>query len=164
MVAFITSILVTVALIIPFFIMRKRRPVGTPLTWGEAMVAATWCFFLMFWVYGVVPHQWLTMADAEWNWRPDILLYTYDVFGSKPLGFLKPTTACNPDGSGCGWFPMDIHLEHVRDVIAVLIYGIFLILHIAAWAIWQDRGDSAKKSEEKKALPSDFGRPLVRKV
>ena len=69
MVAFITSIIITVVLVIPFFIMKKRRPVGTPLTWGEAMVAATWAFFLMFWVYGVVPHQWLTMADAEWNWR-----------------------------------------------------------------------------------------------
>ena len=41
MVAFVASLLLTVALmaLVPFF--AKRRPVGTPLTWGEAMVAGT---------------------------------------------------------------------------------------------------------------------------
>ena len=162
MVGFIMSLLVTVALVIPFFVMLKKRPVGAPLTWGEAMVAAVWAFFLMFWVYGVVPHQWLTLADAEWNWRPDILLYQYDFFGTEPLGFLKPSTVCNPDGSGCGWFPFDIHLQHVRDIVAVLLYGLFLAAHIAAWAIWQDRGKKASEAEAKGAGESEFGRPLVR--
>ena len=63
MVAFIASVLVMVlltALVIP---MAKRRPVGTPLTWGEAMVASVYAFFLMFWVYGVVPHLFLTIRD-----------------------------------------------------------------------------------------------------
>ena len=46
---------------------------GTPLTWGEAMVAATYVFFLMFWVYGVVPHQWLTWAQNELKWRSDAI-------------------------------------------------------------------------------------------
>ena len=35
------------------------------------MVFATYVFFILFWVYGVVPHQWLTWADSELNWRPD---------------------------------------------------------------------------------------------
>ena len=55
--------------------MGKRRPPGTPLTWGEAMVASVYCFFLLFWIYGVVPHLWLAWADNELRWRPDKLLF-----------------------------------------------------------------------------------------
>ena len=42
----------------------KRRPAGTPLTWGEAMLAAIYVFCVMFSAYGVVPHQWLTHEPA----------------------------------------------------------------------------------------------------
>ena len=49
MVALITAMLIGIALtalVIPF---AKRRPVGTPLTWGEAMVASVYTFFLFIW-------------------------------------------------------------------------------------------------------------------
>ena len=52
----------------------KRRPVGAPQTWGEALAAAVIAMFLFLWWYGVIPHQWLTWADNELNWRPDALL------------------------------------------------------------------------------------------
>ncbi|MPY95856.1 MAG: hypothetical protein GEV08_23220 [Acidimicrobiia bacterium] len=72
MVAFVTSIIIgIVALAVPFRWALRRRPVGAPLSWGQAMLGATWAFFLMFWWYGVVPHQWLTWADNELNWRAD---------------------------------------------------------------------------------------------
>src|SRR5687768_9639546 len=48
-VAFTTSCVVLVLLIVVGLSFRGRRPVGTPLTWGEAMVAATFIFFAMFW-------------------------------------------------------------------------------------------------------------------
>jgi len=72
-VAFIVSLLLTVAMVAPIFPYAKRRPVGTPLTWGEAMLGATYVFFIIFWIYGVVPHQFLTWADSELNWRPDVV-------------------------------------------------------------------------------------------
>ena len=63
MVAFVTSLLITVLLVAVIFMVGKRRPVGAPLTWGESTVAGTYVFMIMFWVYGVVPHLWLTWAD-----------------------------------------------------------------------------------------------------
>ena len=66
MVGFITSLIIAVLLVALIFPMAKRRPVGTPLTWGEAMVGgACTSFFVMFWAYGVVPRLWLAWADGE---------------------------------------------------------------------------------------------------
>ena len=68
MVAFVTSLIVTFIIVGPS---RTRSAAsGSVVTWGEAMFAG-WSSFLMFWVYGVVPHQWLTWADNELNWRTE---------------------------------------------------------------------------------------------
>jgi hypothetical protein len=148
-VAFVASLIVLFllfGLIVPF---AKRRPIGTPFTWGEAMVASTWAFFLMWWAYGVVPHLWLTWADNELNWRPDVLLSDYAPF----LGFLDPVEAG-------GSFPFSITMQTVRDLIAVIIYVVFLGINIWGWAYWQDRGKRAEKAKE--LVTSDYGRPLVK--
>lgn len=150
MVAFIASVLVTViltALVIP---VAKRRPVGTPLTWGEAMVASVYAFFLMFWVYGVVPHLWLTWADNELGWRPDKIVY-------GPLDILKPQSLD-------GWNPITITYQSLRDVAAVLIYVVLLGAQIALWVWWQNRGKRAAAAETaQSSATSEYGRPLVRK-
>ena len=72
MVALVTSILVSALMSVGIFWYARRRPVGTPLTWGEAMVGAAYVFFLSFLAYGVVPHQWLTLGGerAELAGRP----------------------------------------------------------------------------------------------
>ena len=88
MVAFISTIVILVLLIAPVFPYAKRRPEGTPLTWGEAMVGATYVFFVFFWAYAVVPHQWLTYADAELGWRSDLVWI-------------------GPKGTLLTWFPID---------------------------------------------------------
>ena len=98
MVAFITTIVILVLMILPVFPYAKRRPEGTPLTWGEAMVGATYVFGVFFWAYAVVPHQWLTFADAELGWRSDLVW----------LG---------PDGTWLNWFPINIPAVVARDVI-----------------------------------------------
>ena len=78
-----------------------------PLTWGEAMIAATYIFFVLFWLYGVVPHEFLNWADSELAWRPD----------KKVIG---------PEGSWASWWgfwqkiPLTIHLQIIRDVIVDL--------------------------------------------
>ena len=70
MVAFTASVLVGIlVLVVPYVIAKRRRPEPAPLTWGEAMVAALWAFFVSFWWYGIIPHQWLTFADNELLWR-----------------------------------------------------------------------------------------------
>jgi hypothetical protein len=149
-VAFIASVLVTVlltALVIP---MAKRRPVGTPITWGEAMVASVYAFFLMFWAYGLVPHLWLTWAGNELGWRPDKLLF-------GPGAILKPQSAG-------GWNPITITYQSLRDIIAVLIYVVLLSTQVGLWAWWQNRGKRAAAAEiEASTATSEYGRPLVRK-
>ncbi len=148
MVAFVSSILLAAVLLgfVPYF--AKRRPVGTPLTWGEAMVAAVYAFFLMFWVYGVVPHLLLTYADNELGWRSDALL-SDQLWGQGK--FLTPQALG-------GWFPMTITMQVVRDLLVVGLYVALLAGQIALWAYWQGRGE--KKTTE--VVVSDYGRPLVK--
>jgi len=148
-VALVTSIVVSALMSVGIFWYARRRPVGTPLTWGEAMVGAAYVFFLSFLAYGVVPHQWLTLAENELSWRADRV-----VFG--PGNILQPI-------SQGGWFPFDITYRTVSDTIAVVIYGIALGLHIWMWAKWQNR-DSDAEARTQAALnrTSSFGRPLIK--
>ncbi len=145
-VAFTLSVLATLAMIAPILWLMKRRPVGAPLSWGEALVSSTYVFLLMFWIYGVVPHQWLTYADSELAWRADRIVRGPD------LGFTS--------GEGIfEWaFPFTITYLVIRDIIAVLIYGIGLVGNVALWAMWQNRGKEAEVAIER----SEYGRPLVR--
>ena len=127
--AFVLSLIIGVigaAVIFPY---RKRRPVGTMLTWGEAMVSAPYVFFLFFWVYGVIPHLWLTWADNELGWRPDKML-------------LGPGEILKPQSMG-GWNPITLNYLVLRDLIAVGIYVVFLGINIWLWSVWQNRGKKA---------------------
>jgi len=147
MVAFVGSVLISIVLTAGVFVWAKRRPVGTPLSWGEAMAAATYAFFGMFWVYGVVPHQWLTWSENELGWRPDSYL-------------------AGP--AGTGWtqqIPFNISYQTLSHLIAVVIYGVYLGLHVALWAVWQGRGDAAeRKRKALEAKTTAYGRPLARKA
>ena len=146
MVAFALSIVVTVVLVAGVFAYMKRRPVGTRVTWGEAMFGAMIAFFAMFWVYGVVPHQWLAWADNELNWRTDKL-------------FVGPGGILRAQAHG-GSFPFTITYVVIRDIIASGIYVVAIAGHVAMWHLWQNRG---KKAEAAEAVElSSFGRPLVR--
>jgi hypothetical protein len=55
--------------------------------------------------------------------------------------------------------PITVSYKTLADIIAVVIYGVGLALHITLWAVWNDRGK--KKPAELPA--SRYGRPLVRK-
>lgn len=138
MVSFVASILVSLVCVAVILLYRKRRPVGTPLTWGEAMAAGVFVFFLIFWAYGVVPNQWLLLADNEWNWRPDRPVYGWG-------GFVDA-------------MPFSLDYRHLRDFVAVGIYGVILVLNVVVWMVWQGRG----KEKPVEAPTSTFGRPLVR--
>ena len=148
MVALISSFVIGFAGVIATVIYGKRRPVGARLTWGEAMLAACFTFFMMFWWYGVIPHQWLTMAEAEWDWSTSTTLWG--------IGNIL-----RPEAEG-GWLPLTINYLHLKDLVAVAIYGLGLTIHIAIWAWWNDR---QKRADAAAAVvpTSTYGRPLVRK-
>jgi hypothetical protein len=145
-VALVFSILVTVLMAAGIVWYGRRRPVGAPLTWAEAMVAATYAFFLAFMMYGVVPHQWLLLAENEWAWRGDRILF-------------GPGNIVQPMEFG-GWFPVTITYRTLGDSVAVLIYLIGLLGHIGLWALWQDR---AKARPTVEVVRSTYGRPLVKR-
>jgi hypothetical protein len=144
-VAFVTSTLIGLLGCLAVWIYGKRRPVGASLTWGEAMLASTYVFFLFFWWYGVIPHYWLDWADNELNWRSDsyVAQAGQSLFGQEWLS----------------WWPLDITKLVVRDVVVSGIYGAALGLHVLMWMVWQNRG-----KERPATVPaSRYGRPLVRK-
>jgi hypothetical protein len=139
-VAFVVTMLILLVMVGGIMWYAKRRPVGTWTSWGEAMVGAAYVFFLMFWAYGVVPHQWLEWADKDLSWRSDkILVGPGEVFQT--------------------YLPFEMSYQTLRDFIVVGIYGIFLAGNVALWAIWQSRGD-VKPGDEVET--SRYGRPLVR--
>ena len=139
MVAFLTALVITVAITAGVMAYGQRRPVGTPLAWGEAMFGAMIVFFAIFLIYGVVPHQWLAFADNELGWRKDKI-----VFG--PGDIIEKGV------------PFTVTYEAIRDIIAAGIYIVALGIQIALWAMFQNRG----KAKPKEIPTSAFGRPLVK--
>ena len=146
-VRYIMAVSLFMVFLIPFFVVANRRKVGEDLTWGEAMVAAVYVFFLLFWLYGVIPHEFLNWADAELAWRPD----------KKIIG---------PEASW-QWLhglwtaiPLTINKQIFRDILAVLIYAVGLGGFIWAFGFWNKRGVTKAEVESTSA----YGRPLVSKA
>jgi hypothetical protein len=139
-VAFVTSFLLVAAGYGFVYWYSKRRPVGVPPTWGEAMAAAAFAYLLLFFAYGVVPHSWLAYADNELAWRSDKIL--------------------NGPGNIVGKLPFTVTYQVLRDIIAATIYIVFLGGQIAIWSVWQSRG----KTKPKEIETSSYGRPLVKKA
>lgn len=151
MVAFLASVIVTLIQIAIIVVVAKRRAPGTPMTWGEGFLAATFVFAWMLMVYGIVPNQWLAWADNELGWRSD------------SIGVPTPFGRLWPDGvTFFGRGRLEVTAQVIRDLIATLIYIVAFVGQIVAWLWWQKRG---KKTAPPPAIEtSAFGRPLVRKV
>lgn len=144
--AFIVSFVGAIALSMAAIPYGKRREKGRRTTWGEAMLASTYVFGVLFLAYGIVPHQWIDHADKNLGWSRD-----KTIFG--PAGILKPQSAG-------GWNPITLTYEAVRDIVVVLIHVVFFGLHMYLAVWWQKRGAVTQKE-----LPtSTYGRPLVRKA
>jgi hypothetical protein len=145
-VAFLFSFILTTVLSLVAIPYAKRRPKGTPTSWGEAMLASMYVFFVLFLAFGVVPHQWIDHADKELGWSKAKILY-------GPFDLLKPQAVG-------GWFPMTIQYEAIRDVIVVVIHVFYFGLMIFLWSFWQKRGQTTSKE----VATSSYGRPLVKKA
>ena len=151
MVAFVFSLLLMIVMIGICLAAGKRRPPGAPFTWGEAFVAGTWVFAIMMLAYGVVPHQWLTFADNDLLWRADKLMV-----GISSGGVEWGDAAKDMSGSG----RILVNYQAVRDIIAAVLYIVFLGGQVVLWSVWQKRGRTRPEVE----VASAFGRPVVRKA
>ena len=138
----------------------RNRPVGTPLTWGEAFVAALWVFTLLFLLYGVVPHQFLAWADNELEWRSDTIGIPLGPIGSLLDGNLGIQEGrLFPEGIPLPNGVFIVTAQVLRDIIAAGIYIVFLLVQIKMWLWWQKRD---QKKPDQGELTSAYGRPLVR--
>ena len=161
MVAFLVSLLLSLAMILIIVRVGHRRPVGTPLTWGEAFAAGVFVFLLLFLLYGVVPHQWLAWSDNELGWRNDKIGVPLGPLG-HPLngklgvkkGVLFPEGVPLPNGH------FIITAQVLRDIIAATLYIAFLVGQFLMWLWWQKRDQ--RKPADQQELTSAYGRPLVR--
>ena len=146
MVAFVASVIATVVLLRGIRWYQDRTRVDHEFTWGEAMLFATYVFFIFFWVYGGVPHQWLQWADSELNWRPDRF-------------FVGPRLAWTGDQGVVEWaLPFTLSYRVLRDFVAVGIYGVALGGNVVMWRQWQERD----KETTAPVPTSEYGRPLVK--
>jgi hypothetical protein len=144
--AFLTALIATLVLSLAIIPYGKRRPVNAPFSWGEAMLASTYLFGVLFLAFGILPHQFIDHADKDLGWSRDKLLF-------GPGGILKPQSAG-------GWNPITLQYQAVRDIVVVVLHLalIGMYLYLAVW--WQKRGDVKPKE-----LPtSTYGRPLVKKA
>lgn len=145
--AFLFSFIVTTGMALAVIPFGKRRPVGRPTTWGEAMLASVYVFFVMFLAFGVVPHQFIVHADNDLGWRKDKLVYgPFDILSSKANG---------------GSFPFTITYEAIRDILVIVIHVFYVGLMIYLFVWWQKRGE---KATGKELETSTYGRPLVKKA
>ena len=147
MVALVTSILALLVLTGGVLRYAKRRPVGTPVSWGEAMVGSAYVFFMSFLAYGIIPHQWLTLAENELGWRASKMVY-------GPGNLLKPQSLGGP-------FPFDITYRTVSDSVAAVFYLVFFGGQIGLWLMWQNRGKQAT-AKTGQVVKSTYGRPLIK--
>ncbi len=139
MVAFVASVLVSAALFGGGIVYMNRRPVDQKGTWGEAMVGAVYVFGTLFWIFGVVPHQFILWADSELGWTVDrFLVGPGEVLDNLP--FVIPYSA-------------------LRDIMVVNIHVVYVLGWVKVWAAWQNRGKAEPVVE---TSTSDYGRPLVR--
>ena len=109
--AFLVSLFASLAMAAGVVLYGARRPVGKRLTWGEAMLGSAYIFFMLFLTYGIMPHQFITHADADLGWTKDKI-----IFG--PGDILKPE-------SQGGWLPLTLQYEAVRDTVVVLLHAVF---------------------------------------
>jgi hypothetical protein len=172
-VAFVGSLVILGASIGLIMWYAGRRPAGTPLTWGEGMFAGVFVFWVFFWAYGVVPHQWLSWADSGLKWRADRFGIPLGPFGKGENSLIpilgNKNNVLIEDGLKFPLLPgsgrIMITKEAIRDIIAATLYIILLGGQIWIWSWWQNRGKRVEaKVKAAAAQTSAFGRPLVRKA
>ena len=139
------------------FFVGRRRPPGTPLTWGEAMIGATFVFGVLLLAYGVVPNEWMKWADNGLLWRPDRIWFA--VSTKWPVFFTGSNAAVE---AAAGRGRIIVSFQALRDIIAATIYILMLAAQVWLWVAFQKRGRKPATTEV--ARTSTFGRPVVKRA
>ena len=162
MTAFFASVVILAVMVGAVVLVGKRRPVGKPVTWGEAFVAAVWVFGILLMIYGVVPDRWLRWADGELRWRSDAIGIPTGPIKHFDWWFIKiDKHVLWPKGlTFMGRGRVLISKQVIRDIIASLFYVVFGLGQIWMWFWWQNRGKGKPATPELET--SAYGRPLVR--
>ena len=192
MAALIVSIIATVVMSGMVVWFARRRPPGTPLTWGEAFVAALFIFTMMLVVYAVLPSQFLTYADSVLKWRPDkvgipvgplhllpgwphaaspahrfrVLWFVYHAHsaGHGKVFFFIPTSDNRLWPNGLTFFGRGKVVITAYVIRDVIVTVIYVVALGAHVKGWLWWQARGKRKVEQPELTSAYGRPLVRKA
>lgn len=109
------------------------------LTWARASVGAALFVSLMMILFGVIPNEWLTLAQGQWEWTPQKIAIT-----------LPRWLVLNNDVS--------ISYSAIKDIVS----GTYSVVMLGAVAVgmyqWQEY--SKKAAAPKPQAVSAFGRPV----
>jgi hypothetical protein len=159
MVAFSASLIVTIAMTAGAWLYLHRRSPDQKLTWGEAFVGAVWIWTIFLLAYAIVPHQFITMCDKDFGWRPDTIgiptgpFYTWPIINGRHLLWANGLTFMGHGRIG-------VNQQAIRDIIVTNLYVVFMTTHFKLWVKAQERG--TKKADVVPVSP--YGRPLVKKA
>lgn len=127
---------------------REPRDPNRQATWAECFAGAVGVFALFILGYAVVPHEWLTFANAQLEWG-DSSKYVWTSHDSI-FGIVN--------------FPFDFNFPALRDIVVTGIYVTILGANLFMWTKWQRRFEvkAVPEGETAPARRSRFGRPLRR--
>jgi len=138
-----------VVLVAHMFLMigsRKPRDPEEPATWAECFAGAVGVFAIMALAYAIVPHEFLTFANADLEWG-DSSKFVFQS-GREILGILP-----------VNW-PFSMDYPALRDIVVATIYIVFLGVNLKLWVMWQERHKVAAATDDTPPKRSRFGRPL----
>ena len=137
------------ALIAHTFFMVASRPARDPdvaATWAESFAGAVGVFAFMALAYAIVPHEWMTFANANLGWGDT----TKFLFQSNQNIFFIPIN-----------WPFSFDYPALRDIIVSVIYIVILGANLKLWVMWQHRLDPIPEADPNAPVKrSRFGRPL----
>lgn len=114
---------------------------GRRMTWARASIGAFLFTGLMLVLFGVVPNQWLTLAQAELEWTPTKTFVTIPealVLGNQ----------------------VSISYAALKDMIAGGYSALMLIVIAVVMIKWQDHQKEKASGAPKPTPVSRFGRPM----
>lgn len=112
---------------------------GRRLTWARAAIGATLFTGLMAILFGVIPNQWLTLAQATLEWTPE-----------KTVVAIPPALVLNNE--------INISFAALKDIIAGT-YAFFVLVAVGV-GMWWWQGHDERAARPKPERVSDYGRPL----
>jgi hypothetical protein len=128
---------------------REPRDPERQATWAECFLGAVGVFALFILGYAIVPHEWLTFANAQLEWGDSSKFVWTN--SDQIFGIID--------------FPFNFDFPALRDIIVSGIYVTVLGANLILWTMWQRRFEvkAPAEAETAPARRSRFGRPLRRR-